>query len=123
MMLNVVVAILLDEFIATVTREKEDEERRWKEEQERRKITGCLDPITNGLVIFDNQEDLEGRINQIFSKLDEDDSGGISYEELKMGLKESFRNVHFTRDDFEILSENGRHLGPTGEFNSEQFQV
>ena len=60
---------------------------------------------------------------QIFLNLDVDGSGGLDFEELTLGLKECFRNVHFTRDDFDILSENGKHLGPTGEFTAEQFQV
>ena len=31
--------------------------------------------------------------------------------------------TRLTRDDFDIVTENGRHLGPKNEFNREQFQV
>ena len=30
--------------------------------------------------------------------------------------------IHLTRDDFDIVTENGKHLGPTAEFNAHQFQ-
>ena len=56
-------------------------------------------------------------------KLDEDASGGLTFEELSIGLRESYRNVHLTHDDFDLLSEHGMHLGPGGEFDSQQFHV
>ena len=31
-------------------------------------------------------------------------------------------NVHLTRDDFDIITENGKHLNSRGEFNNIQFQ-
>ena len=61
MLLNVVVAVLLDEFIATVTREKEEAERDMAIEKEKRKISGCLDPLAKMLTTFDDQQDLEVR--------------------------------------------------------------
>ena len=123
MMLNVVVAILLDEFIATVTQEKEEAERLAKEERDRRKITGSLDAVAAELMMFENQKDLDAKISALFLKLDEDASGGLTFEELSIGLRESYRNVHLTHDDFDLLSEHGMHLGPGGEFNSQQFHV
>jgi ATP/ADP translocase len=50
MMLNVVVAVLLDEFIKHVTREKEEADRIDALEKEKRKIKGCLDELTALLV-------------------------------------------------------------------------
>ena len=82
MMLNVVVAILLDEFIASVTREKEAEDKLIQDDQERRKGKGCLDPLTESLLIFHDEEDLKTRINTIFSLLDVDGSGGLDFAEV-----------------------------------------
>ena len=79
MLLNVVVAVLLDEFIATVTREKEEKAHQEFLEKERRKISGCLDPPTKSLTLFEDEEDLASRIASIYNKLDEDDSGGLNY--------------------------------------------
>ena len=82
MMLNVVVAILLDEFIATVTREKEAEEKIIHDEKERRKVNGCLDPLTETLLNFDSEADLKDKIDAIFALLDVDGSGGLDFEEV-----------------------------------------
>ena len=71
MMLNVVVAVLLDEFISTVTREKEAEERLRQHEVQKRKVTGCLDPLTRTLVTFQDEEDLASKIDLLYDKLDE----------------------------------------------------
>ena len=56
MLLNVVVAVLLDEFISTVTRAKEAEASAAAVEMEKRKVAGCLDPITRELITFDDDE-------------------------------------------------------------------
>ena len=46
----VVVAVLLDEFISFIAREKEAAERLRAAELEKMRITGCLDPLTKTLV-------------------------------------------------------------------------
>ena len=46
MLLNVVVAVLLDEFVVTVTRATEEQERLQAIEQDKRKVTGVLDQAT-----------------------------------------------------------------------------
>ena len=46
MLLNVVVAVLLDEFVVTVTRATEEQERLQAIEQDKRKVTGVLDQVT-----------------------------------------------------------------------------
>ena len=62
-------------------------------------------------------------MHSIYQQLDCDDSGGLNFEEFRDGVKSLSSNVHMTRDDFDIVTENGRHLGPKNEFNREQFQV
>jgi len=113
---------LLDEFIATVTREKEEAEQLLAIEMEKRKISGCLDPLTKGLSTFDDQTDLERKIQDMYNKLDEDGSGGLNFDEFKAGVKKLAESIHLTRDDFDIVTENGRHLGPSMEFGAAQFQ-
>ena len=111
MMLNVVVAILLDEFISTVSREKEAEEQLEREKEEKLKMKGPLDAVTKRFLTFQDEEDLDLKINQMFYAFDCDDSGGLTFDELRDGLREMIGNIHFSLDDFQILSENGRHLG------------
>jgi hypothetical protein len=47
---------------------------------------------------------------------------GLNFEEFVAGMKRILKNVHISRDDFDIVSENGKHLGSSGEFDSEQFR-
>ena len=123
MLLNVVVAVLLDEFMQTVTRAKEEQERLEEIEQERRKITGCLDPLTRTLLTFEDEDDLTAKIDSIYDKLDEDCSGTLGFEELRDGLRDSLglSNIYMTREDFDIVTENGRYV-TQNEFNGRQFR-
>jgi voltage-gated sodium channel len=121
-LLNVVVAVLLDAFQNHVRSLDEKKEKARLLAEERRKVHGCLDPLTKNLCTFEDEADLTSRINDIYSKLDEDESEGLAFEEFQEGVKFLSKNIHLTRDDFDVVTENGKHLGPTGEFNRENFQ-
>ena len=121
-LLNVVVAVLLDAFQSHVRSLDENKEEARLLAEEKRKVKGCLDPLTKSLCTFEDEVDLTSRIDDIYSKLDEDESGGLAFEEFREGVKWLSKNIHLTRDDFDVVTENGKHLGPTGEFNREKFQ-
>ena len=121
--LSLYTTVLLDEFINYVTREKDRIARAEAMEAEKRKIKGCLDPLTKDLVTFEDDEDLASKIDDMYLRLDEDESGGLNFEEFRLGVKQLSSNIHLTRDDFDIVTENGKHLGPTAEFNSEQVRA
>ena len=72
---------------------------------------------------FKNADDLTSKIDDIYARLDEDESGGLTFKEFRMGLKQFSSHIHMTREDFDIVTENGKHLGATNEFNREQFQT
>ena len=57
-LLNVVVAVLLDEFISSVTRSNEEAAALLKLEHDLSKVTGVLDPLTKSLTIFDDDAHL-----------------------------------------------------------------
>ena len=84
MLLNVVVAVLLDEFISSVTRAKEEEKRLADLEIQKRKVSGCLDPLTSELITFADDDDLQERIDIIWTKLDVDNDGALGYEEFQV---------------------------------------
>jgi voltage-gated sodium channel len=131
-LLNVVVAVLLDEFINFIAQEKEGEQRLKEIENEKKRIVGCLDPLTKTLVTFEDTEDLMNKIDEIYLRLDEDDSGGLVFEELRAGLKnmhvkdpttdQTTFGIHLTPDDFDLISDNGQLLSVDGEFNQQQFR-
>jgi hypothetical protein len=114
--------VLQDEFISSVTRAKTAEEQIRREKDDKRKLRGVLDSLTTQLITFEDNDDLELKINAIYHKLDEDGSGGLDFKEFKFGVKEMAMNIHLTRDDFDIITENGKHLNRNAEFGREQFQ-
>jgi hypothetical protein len=43
-------------------------------------------------------------------------------DELQANISELHKAIHVTRDDFDIITDYGKHLGPTAEFDKEQFR-
>ncbi len=41
---------------------------------------GILDPVTQTLTNFEDEADLDGKIDDIYLRLDKDGSGGLNYE-------------------------------------------
>ncbi len=82
-------------------------------------------------MLFEDEQDLIEKIEDIFHYLDNDVSEGFNYQELYHCLKfmklrndfssEVIQGIHFTYDDFEVLTEQGKLLGPQGEFSKDQF--
>ena len=68
--------VLLNEFVATVVRVKEEEEEHDARERKGCKVEGPLDQLTRCLITFDDDDDLNGQIGDIYDQLDEDGSGG-----------------------------------------------
>jgi type II secretory pathway component PulJ len=116
----------ITEFIANVQREKDASEKAMKQEAEKQRITGVLDPVTVSLVDYQDAQDLLDKTDAIYDRLDEDCSGGLTFEEFKAGLTRlpCAGNIHFTEDDFEIITEYGRllHSPAKPEFNKMQFR-
>jgi hypothetical protein len=77
--------------------------------------------MTEDLITFEDVGDLEGKIHTLYNELDEDNSGGLSYEEFRQMAMQLVSTISLTRDDWNIITENGKHLGPADEFNQEQF--
>ncbi|EKX48820.1 hypothetical protein GUITHDRAFT_105446 [Guillardia theta CCMP2712] len=125
---NIVVAVLLDEFIAYVSREKEQIESQKEQEREaewmEKKVTGVLDPLTHSLAHFNDNEDLTTKIRTTFDRLDVDKSGGLTFEEFKTRVRElpTASPVHLNKDDFDIITEQGALCNEDGEFSAQQFQ-
>jgi len=82
-LLNVVIAVLLDELIATVGREKEAAALLVEADNDKRRIKGVLDLLTSQLTAFEDPENLIERIDDLYHRLDSDQSGGLNYLEFK----------------------------------------
>ena len=100
--MQVVVAVLLDEFLAQVARKKEVAEETEEAEREKQRITGVLDPITITLKEFQDAEDLIDKMDTMFYHLDADGGGTLDFGEFKNGIKKlpGTSRIHMTEDDF-----------------------
>ncbi|EKX31615.1 hypothetical protein GUITHDRAFT_122197 [Guillardia theta CCMP2712] len=127
-LVNIVVAVLLDEFISSVTREKEEQARLLQEQRELEakasRISGVLDPLLVSISSFNDNVDLSSRIKQLYAMLDADGGGGLDFHELNAGLKQLPlpTPIHLTLDDYDIITEGGNLCKEDGEFDADQFQ-
>lgn len=121
-LLQVVVAILLDNFIAATTSEKQ---RRAIEKQRKTRVVGhALDPLLEMLAAtYDTTYDLSKRIEQIYTVLDTDNTGPLSFQKVQEGLRKLNvePRVHMSAEDWVHLTE-GFNLHD-GKINLEQFEA
>eukprot|EP00960_Hanusia_phi_P068461 766852-Hanusia_phi.AAC.3 len=127
-LINIVVAVLLDEFISAVSLEKEELQRQGdrKKEQEglASRVTGVLDPLSAAISEFYDYDDLTMKIVDTYNSLDTNASGGLDFEELQKGLKmlPTAKPIHIIKDDFDLITNGGEYCNEDGEFSAEQFQ-
>jgi hypothetical protein len=60
-------------------------------------------------------------LHTLHPKLDVDYSGGLNFDEFRSGVRDLSDKIHLTQDDFDIVTEQGKHLNQHEEFNSENF--
>ena len=122
-LLQVVVAVLLDSFTAAA------EEEKLRSAAEKSKFDGrtpqvhAVDPLLAALAHFDTTEDLVHRIHLLFGVLDTDDSMTLTYEELAAGLKKLRvkPQVQISKDDWDVMTLNGSLLNCEGELGLQEF--
>ena len=105
-LMNVVIAVLLQGFIMSI----EEQERQDDFEARRDKcneLAGPLDPVLARLSDFTSNADLRQRIDAIFGLFDVDDSGQLSYQEMKDGFSSLMLDpqIEFSPDDFASLTQ------------------
>jgi len=104
-MLNVVVAVLLDEFVNTVGAIKESQN-----EAVTTVRHGVLDPLLEKLAHFNTNDDLTSKIHAIYQMLDADDNGRLSFEEMAEGLRKLthaggyVEQISLTPDEYEVIA-------------------
>ena len=123
-LLNVIIAVLLDEFAGFVAAEQREAGLKKIAQQRITCVLGVLDPLLKTLTSFVDDGDLTLKIDQWFKELDTDQNGGVSFEELRSGIKRlaGGKTLHLTRDEFDVISEFGKHLDRKGEISRNAFQ-
>ena len=107
-LMNVVIACLLDRFISTMAEEKEEKERQTREEKMalHGKVSGPLDPLLKRLLTYSSLEDLDRQLLAIVNVIDEDGDGDLTCSEINMGLRQLDFDppIYLSIENFELLS-------------------
>ena len=97
------------------------------EAQKSSHTNGPLDPMIRGLLDFVERGDLSARIHKIFQRMDLDENGGISLQELNAGLKKLFHNskdsCQLTSEDFEQITAFGNLTDEHDELDLRSFET
>ena len=130
-LMNIVIAVLLNDFISMVEHEKAEARHQELERKEKERLLnssgeGPLDKLITGLLNFTTQDDLRRRIFNLYQRLDLDDSGAIDLNELNAGLRKLDPNgsaMHLSQDDFNVLTNGRALLNEDGEVTPSNFET
>jgi len=124
--LQVIVAVLLDGFTTATMEDKMA--KAMKKQKQMRTVTHALDPLLEELSgHFDDYNDLNQRIRLIFQILDPDRSGKIGYTQMSEGLKKldlrGSMQIHISKGDFQLITDNLTLCDEHGEISRETFDL
>ncbi|EKX36094.1 hypothetical protein GUITHDRAFT_117764 [Guillardia theta CCMP2712] len=123
-LLNVVVAVMLDNFIRCVNEEEQGIRKKQAENNRQGidKSIRVLDPILSKLIVFDNADHFEQMVDSVFDRLDLLGSNSLSFSELQTGLKAFHTDpmILLGFDDFQYITRNVE-LGQDRRITREQF--
>ena len=131
-LMNIVVAVLLDEFISAVASDKaaahaEELDEKEKEQLVNATADGPLDPLIKSLQSFTTRDDLHRRIFNLYQRIDLDASGGITMEELNAGLlKLSGPNgcpMQLSQEEWVTVTNQRELLNEDGELTASAFET
>ena len=127
-LLQVVVAVLLDNFSSASMSEKVRmalEREKLNKDDTLSPDVLVLDPLLGALSHFGSHRELTEHIQTLFRILDIDDSKSISYNELKAGLRalKLRPRIILSKDDFDILTQGQKLLNAQGELGPREFEA
>ena len=123
-LLPVVVAVLLDNFWAAARREKEAAIAEKLSKIATQSETSSLDPLLNTFMTAHSMGDLVKRLQTIFRRLDTDNSGGLSHQELFEGLKKMQFNpaIKLSIEEFNRITQDRRLCNEEGEIEMRHWE-
>ena len=114
-LINVVVAVLLDEFLRSIQRYKEEEQaikdnlvRHAVDSKLGNLVHGPIDPLLRGLMDFQSEQELHALILKLYVRIDIDESGTVTREEINQGLKKVDRSLHITEEEFVYMLQQAK---------------
>lgn len=124
-LMNVVIACLLDNFIRFVAAENADRAKIKIEEE--RALTSCpgpLDPLLSQMATFVSFEDLENQISALWVHIDADRNGCLTCMEMNEGFRlvdvPGGADIYFSTENFLAVTDG--LLSPDGSISRENFR-
>ena len=123
-LLNIVVAVLLDEFVSSVTGEREAQAKA-KDSNARIFALNQLDPLMQSFSTFQSHADLRKRVRNIFKLLDTDKSGFLNYRKWQEGslLLDLHPPIVFSPEDWDNLIKSSAPGGDPKKVSMENFET
>jgi len=123
-LVQVIVAVLLDNFISATMNEKTELA---LERQRKRKIAShALDPLLERISdTYANSSDLSKKIETLYRVLEKEDKQALDFQSIRTGLGQLDLKptLHFAKEDFDALTEDGEYCDSKGELSLEDFQL
>ena len=103
-LLNIIVAVLLDEFVRSVESERSEsaEQEAAQQSMGKQHLIGALDPLIQLLFRYDTSKDLSDRIDYLFDFFDVDGTKELTYPLFiaRLHAMASLPRMHVSRDDW-----------------------
>ena len=77
--------------------------------------------VSRTLITYEDEEDLNARIDLTYDKLDIDNSDGFDFEEFRDGLR-AWLGIHLTHDEWEILTDHHKLTNDRDVFDKRMFR-
>mmetsp|Transcript_7893 Transcript_7893/g.23742 ORF Transcript_7893/g.23742 Transcript_7893/m.23742 type:complete len:400 (+) Transcript_7893:1379-2578(+) len=125
MVVQIVVAVLLENFVSACEDEREKKQKEDFFEAGFSYAKHIMDPLLASLAHFDTNEDLSSRISTLFQVLDSDRAGLLSGTQLRDGLRKLRVKppIHLSEEDFEEITVGRSLCREDGQLGEEEFHL
>ena len=122
-LLNVVLAVLLDEFLKAQDQQKQETLMLVRTNDGTNHFCGALDPFLKYLSEFHNSDEMPMRIEEAFNLLDYNNTGVVDFLKAKVGLQRLKFNpkVKLLEEDWRDITNHGKLCGDDHTLTSHQF--
>ena len=132
----VVVYVLIPVFVAAIldgyrtatyiqTKTEQKKKRQQVSLSDEGEIRLSIDPVLHSLISAATQKQLDDKLNVLFDIVDVDESGLISFEEMKMGFLRIAGGIMgmLSMEEYEAITRGGEYLDENGELDRENFKL
>uniref|UniRef100_A0A7S4ULU8 PH domain-containing protein n=2 Tax=Guillardia theta TaxID=55529 RepID=A0A7S4ULU8_GUITH len=126
-LLNVVIAVLLDNFTRAAANEdqmiRSERAKELEDADEHHHSKLCIDPVLYELAQFESLEQLNKMILDLFQAINKDEKAELSFQDLQNGFRAlgTDPQIHLSVDDFEFLTEEYQLCSAQKKVNYKMF--